>query len=783
MASSLPGPSSSTTIFSIGNSARNPGGGTGADAANFPGKIDEVRISSVARAATDMLFVPAGIAITSQPSPTNQLVGTGQSVSYSVTVSGSPLNYQWRHNGSAVTNNNTATNSAFTITAAQPSDSGNYDVLVTNNNYAATSMVVSVTVTNLAIIAQPVSVTTGNGGMATFSVTAVGAQPLFYQWWQNGSPVAGATNNTLVFPLLIPANAGSYYVVVSNSLASLPSAVATLTLTGPPVTLTPVFDGTNAASSGYAYAGSSAINAVSFICSGLMTVGDQQFFVYYGQHQTNAAYIYNGTIWIARRTVGASIWQIFRTTFKANDITDGHDVVVFGIDGSNYMHLSWGMHNATPMHYARSTVPVTGTNAIVFGPDLGTMTGTESSVTYPQFLRMPNGDLMYLYRVGGSGSGNTLFNRWSLSSQTWTNVILSGGVPLPFIQGVWASSNYNAYPNMPCVDASGNLYLAWAWRETPAYESNHDLNYAKSTNGGVTWLRYEGTPYHLPICESGQTSDTNQFAEIIVPIPQNYSLINQAGMCLDASNNPVIATWWAPGSGTGNYQRQYMVVFPDTNGVWQTRQVSNRTNDPPGTMELDGVVRDLGRPVVVCDKQNRIIVLYRDNSGSNGLTIVSSLPYAADPQRTIWTTFDLTTDNLGNYEPVIDLARWQQDNVLDIVCQSSAGENYTPPANNGSPIGVVEWNEAAYFNYVPTLQLNLTNQYLDVALSWNTQPGWGYQVQWSTNLAGAAWNVAATLGAPGGFMPMQYIHTNGAAGPQRFWRLQSKEGGFPPAWP
>ena len=573
-------------------------------------------------------------------------------------------------------------------------------------------------------------------------------------------------------------------MIVTNSFDSLVSAPAMLTLDGPQITLTPVFDGTNAAASGYAYAGSSGINTIAFICSGLMTVSNQQFFAYYGRHQTSSTYTYNNTIWIARRNLGTNVWQIFDTAFRPDDITDGHDVVVFGIDGSNYMHLSWGMHNATPPHYARSTAPVTGTNAIAFTADLGTLTGIssiETEVTYPQFLTMPNGDLLYLYRVGGSGGGSgggdTYLNRWSLASQTWTNV--NGNAP--FIKGYWSSAtNYNAYPNMPCVDSSGNFYMAWAWRETPAYESNHDLNYAKSLDGGVTWQRYDGTAYDLPICEDGGTGDANEFSIPIVSIPQNYSLINQAGMCLDASNNPVIATWWAPGSGTGNYRRQYMVVFPDTNGVWQTRQVSNRTNDPPGTMELDGVVRDLGRPVVVCDKENRIIVLYRDNFGSNGLTIAASLPYAMDPQRTNWTTFDLTTDNLGGYEPVIDLARWKMDNVLDIVYQASDGEGYTDPGNTASPIGVLEWNEAAYFNYVPSLQLNLTNQNQDVALSWNTQPGWGYQVQWSTNLAGASWNVAATLNGNSGFLPLQYIQTNGVSGAQCFWRLQTKEGGFGP---
>jgi len=329
---------------------------------------------------------------------------------------------------------------------------------------------------------------------------------------------------------------------------------------------------------------------------------------------------------------------------------------------------------------------------------------------------------------------------------------------------------------LPCLDAAGNIYFAWVWRETPEYESNHDLNFAKSTNGGVTWERFNGMPYDLPISKAGENGDTNSIAQIILPIPQNYSLINQAGMCLDALTNPVIATWWAPGSATNNFSRQYMVVFPDANGVWQTRQISHRTNDPPGTMMLDSTVRDLGRPVVVCDHQNRVIVLYRDNFGSNGLTIAASLPYAQDPQRTNWSTFSLTLDNLGVYEPVIDLARWKLDNVMDIVYQASSGEGYTPNTNDASAIGVLEWNSTNYFNHHPVLQLAFTNSNRDVALSWNAQAGWGYQVQWSTNLT--AWNTVATLTGVDALAPMQYIQTNGASGAARFWRLQTKEGGF-----
>lgn len=647
-------------------------------------------------------------------------------------------------------------------------DAGGYDVVVTNNLNSVTSAVATVTVTNLAILSQPASVVASYASTATVSVSAVGAQPLFYQWWQNGGPIAGATNSTLTLWPLSAANTGSYFVVVFNNLASLASAVATITLSGPQVTLTQVNNG-NVAASGYAYAGGSDIDDGSFICSGLMTVSNQQFLTYYGQHQTNPSYAYNGTIWIARRTVGSNDWEVFQTGFTPDNITDGHDVVAFGIDGSNYMHLSWGMHDQT-LHYARSTAPIS------LSSDLGPagMTGIETEVTYPQFMTLPDGDLLFLYRLGVSGGGNTWLNHWSLASQTWTNVNLIGGTPSPFIQGIWPSTNYNAYPNMPCLDANGNLYLAWTWRETPAYESNNKLLFGKSLNGGVNWHRFDGTPYDLPISQGSESGDLNSVAQVIVPIPQNYSLINQAGMCLDASNNPVIATWWAPGSPT-NYQRQYMVVFPNTNGVWQTRQISFRTNDPPGTIELDAVVDALGRPVAVCDKQNRIIILYRDNFGSNGFTVAYTLPYAMDPQRTNWTTVNLTTDNLGNCEPVIDVAQWRRDNVMDIINHASDGEGYTDPDNTASPIGVLEWNAAAYFDHHPALRFAFTNANQDAALSWNSQPGWGYQIQWSTNLVN--WNTAATLNGVSGFSS-QYVQTSGGAGPLRFWRLLAQQGGF-----
>lgn len=56
MVSDLPGVSSNSTIFSVGNGARNPSGNSGPAQANFLGRMDEVRISRVACGANEFVF-------------------------------------------------------------------------------------------------------------------------------------------------------------------------------------------------------------------------------------------------------------------------------------------------------------------------------------------------------------------------------------------------------------------------------------------------------------------------------------------------------------------------------------------------------------------------------------------------------------------------------------------------------------------------------------------------------------------------------------------------------
>ena len=548
---------------------------------------------------------------------------------------------------------------------------------------------------------------------------------------------------------------------------------------GPQVRLIPIDDG-NPDTSEFGYAGLSSINTVSFIRSGLMTVGDQQFITYYGRHATDASYAFNNRIWIGRRHRASPRWEVFRTSFTANNIADGHDVISFGIDGAGHMHMSWGMHGDA-YHYAKSLAPVTGTNAITFGPD-GTMTGKENAVTYPQFVNLPDGDLLYFFREGGSGNGDLFINRYFHASQTWRNLHTNGSNQLALLKGTGWTPNYNAYWNLPLVDVGARVFLTWTWRynsDSPkgesGYQTNHDFDYAWSPDGGLTWRRSSGAEYVLPINERGENGNPDSIAEKILSIPEGSSVMNQSGACLDQSGQPVFANWWAPGAVTNNHRRQYVVAVPGTSGgSWQVRQISNRTMDSPTNKVPESALGDMGRPTIVCDRQDRLIVIYRDNEGGNGLTVVHSLPRALDPDRLKWTAFELTKENLGRYDtPVADFERWNLDNLLHVIYQPSSGQGYTPPANTAAQIGVLEWNAAAYFAHRPTLRLALVNG-TNAVLRFNAQPGWGYRVQTSVDLR--AWETLATL--PGVAWALEYTHTNSAGVTSRFWRVQCQEGGF-----
>lgn len=81
-----------------------------------------------------------------------------------------------------------------------------------------------------SITAHPQSQTAGTGEALSLSVTASGSSPLAYQWYQNGSALGGATSSILSIASASHADAGNYFVVVSNPAGRATSEVAVVTV-------------------------------------------------------------------------------------------------------------------------------------------------------------------------------------------------------------------------------------------------------------------------------------------------------------------------------------------------------------------------------------------------------------------------------------------------------------------------------------------------------------------------------------------------------------------------
>lgn len=418
---------------------------------------------------------------------------------------------------------------------------------------------------------------------------------------------------------------------------------------------------------GPAYAAND-INAVSFRQNSLTSVqiGDDtyQFASYY----RTVAGSNTRRVTLARRLLGSTNWDIFNYTTGFNDpnsnATDSHNTISIGIDGDGILHMSWGMHNHN-LIYRKSTASVLNSNPISFGNNLAMTSANENLVTYPQFYTLPDGDLLFFYRNGASGNGNTYLNRYNTATGSWS------AVQHPLFDGI--TSSVNAYFNTLAFDSQGELHATWTDRSTPAFQTNHNIYYARSPDAGVTWTKMDGTPYVMPI--------TEPTAELVVPIPEQSTLINQTSMAVDRNDNPLVASWWAPGASQGNHTRQYMLSYYD-GANWQTSQISNRPLEPKQT---DATVRDLARPIVMVDDDNRTVVVMRYDQRSDVVTV----GYSEDNQN--WNLVDLTATGLGDWEPTYDAELWKRENKLHLLYQPVG------LGSTSSTISVLEWDAKAFF--------------------------------------------------------------------------------------
>lgn len=366
----------------------------------------------------------------------------------------------------------------------------------------------------------------------------------------------------------------------------------------------------------------------------------------------------DGYVVLGKRMAGEQDWEVSRTQYKGN-INDAHNVISIMVDGDGYLHVAFDHHN-NKLNYCRSVAP----GSLQLTEKLA-MTGVdEEFVTYPEFYKLADGNLLFVYRSGGSGRGNLVMNRYDLSSKKWERVhdVLIDG-----------EGERNAYWQI-CVDVKGTIHVSWVWRESWLVETNHDICYACSHDGGVTWQKSTGEEYSLPI-----NADN---AEYVWRVPQESELINQTSMSADADGHPYIATYWKE---QGDSIPQYRLVWLDADSCWRQNVVSERKT--PFSLSGGGTkMIPIARPRVVVDGKKAYFLFRDEERGSRVSMAVTDNIDKGD-----WTIIDLTDFSVDAWEPSFDTELWNHRHELNVFVQTShQGDGEKTVESVPTPVYVLE---------------------------------------------------------------------------------------------
>jgi hypothetical protein len=211
-----------TVLFGASTAQLQIPAATPANSGSYVVVVSNVSGTAISAPAEVTVNVPA-VAPAIVTGPTALSVAVGSPATFSVTASGSaPLTYQWRRDGVAISG---ATNRTLSLTAAQATDAGLYDVVVAG----ASGQVLS-TPARLTVLAAPPT-----GGSDYFGqLPQGGAYALIRRPGQPGVFLAWS-EDLLVASRQVPASLGSSFsfpAPVQGALRAAPVAAGTLTADG-----------------------------------------------------------------------------------------------------------------------------------------------------------------------------------------------------------------------------------------------------------------------------------------------------------------------------------------------------------------------------------------------------------------------------------------------------------------------------------------------------------------------------------------------------------------------
>jgi len=403
----------------------------------------------------------------------------------------------------------------------------------------------------------------------------------------------------------------------------------------------------------------SSVNVVANTQNVLHTLSRTQYAAYYDAE---------GFMVLAKRGLGDDTWETRRTSYKGN-VSDAHNSISLAVDGAGFLHVSWD-HHGNALNYARSLAP----GSLELGAKQSMTGARESKVTYPQFFRLPSGDLLFLCRDGASGRGSLVLKRYTIATGKWTDVQPN------LIDGEAKRSPYWSM----AVDRKGGLHLAWIWRDSPDVASNHDFCYARSADGGATWLRSDGSVLAMPITEAT--------AEYAARIPTNSNLMNSPSVVADQQGRPYIMSYWSASAGA---PPQFRIVRHDGK-AWQTIEGPRRTD--VFSLAGAGTKRPpISRGALFVEQRWKFFglhLIYRDDA-RGGRIVKASM---TDLEKGEWTETELTASSVGAWEPSYDPELWSrlaQVHLLVQKVEQRDGNDHNAAKVEPTPIGTLVWSPEA----------------------------------------------------------------------------------------
>ncbi len=173
----------------------------------------------------------AALPIVINTQPIGVVACPNREVVLSVDAAGSNATFAWRKDGRNITG---AHGSTYTISSAQVSDNGTYDVVVTGTCGSVTSSPAVLLISDKPVIdKQPQAASVNAGATASMTVEARG-EGLTYKWFLNGGPVRGGhpTSATLTLDNVTKADEGDYTCEITSACGTTTTEPATLTVTG-----------------------------------------------------------------------------------------------------------------------------------------------------------------------------------------------------------------------------------------------------------------------------------------------------------------------------------------------------------------------------------------------------------------------------------------------------------------------------------------------------------------------------------------------------------------------